>query len=98
MLVYDAASPAATALAHKLEPIVPVGYPVIPVADLPAAGVLQIAPNEVRGTIAWVDADGTRHHGREGLARALIACGGRPGLRGWMMRVPVAGRIASTTF
>jgi hypothetical protein len=98
VLVYDADSRAATQLARKLEPILPVGYPVIPVADLPAAGVLEIPAREVRGSLAWVDADGTRHHGRQGLAHALIACGGRPGLRGWALRIPLVGRIASKTF
>jgi hypothetical protein len=98
VLVYDADSRAATALAHELEPILPVGYPVVPVADLPAAGVLRIAPADVRGTIAWIQADGTRHTGRDGRARALIACGGRPALRGWAMRIPVVGRVASKVF
>jgi hypothetical protein len=98
VLVYDAESRAATTLARKLEPILPVGYPVLPVADLPDAGVLRLAPADVRGTVAWIQADGTRHTRRDGLARALIACGGRPALRGWAMRIPVVGRVASKVF
>jgi hypothetical protein len=93
VLVYDATSPSATRTATSFTDRLPVGYPVVPVADLPAAGTLRLDRSSVAGTLAWIDADGTAHLGRAGVARALIACGGRDGLRGHALALPAIGRL-----
>jgi hypothetical protein len=93
VLLYDDRSPAATRLARRLEQGLPVGYPVLSWRDLPPEGTLRIDEHALGGTIAWVEADGTTHLGRDGAAQALIASGGRAGIVGHAMRIPVVGRI-----
>ena len=98
MLVYDGRSPAARRVAERLEPRLPVGYPVLSWRELPTAGTLQLERRTLGGTVAWVDADGTVHRGRSGVARALIACGGRSGFVGHAMAVPGVGRAVSAAW
>jgi hypothetical protein len=98
MLLYDDRSDAATRLARRLEPQLPVGYPVLSWRGLPAEGTLRLDEHALGGTVAWVQADGTLHRGRDGVAQALIACGGRAALVGHAMRIPVLGRIVGGTW
>lgn len=69
--------------------------PVIPVSDLPPDGTLVLAPTDVRGTVVWVDVDGTRLRGRRGLSRALVVSGGADALWGAAIRVPLVGLLVA---
>jgi len=92
MLVYDRDHPAAAATAGSLQRRLPVGYLVVAAQDLPPEGTVAVTPAMVRNSWAWVDADGTRHHGRRGLARALRACGGRDAVLSALLVLPGTGR------
>lgn len=94
MLLYDAASRPATEVAHRIQPHLPVGYPVLGLGDLPPVGTLHVDPDRVRGTVGWVEVDGTLDTGAKGAGRALIACGGRPSVLGWLFVVPLVGQLA----
>lgn len=95
MLLYDDRSKAATRIAERLQPQLPVGYPVMSWRGLPTTGTVRLERRTLGGTVVWIDADGTNHRGRAGLARALIACGGRPALVGHTMTLPGIGRAVS---
>lgn len=91
MLLYDGSSRRARASADRLRTRLPVGYPVLALEELPAAGTLTLDAETLAGTVAWVAVDGQVHVGRRGVGRALVACGGRGALGGWAMLVPGLG-------
>jgi hypothetical protein len=75
--------------------MLPAGYPVVSWRDLPTTGTIRLVRRTLGGTVAWVEADGTLHRGRAGVAHALIACGGRNGPVGHAMATPYVGRAVS---
>jgi hypothetical protein len=94
VLVYDADDSDAAAIALRLRPILPLGYPVVALADLPSPPPPGVNPASLRGTVGWLDVDGHLYTGRRAVGHALVACEGADSAVGWLMLMPVVGALA----